>query len=264
MNTRIRALLIGMACAAFVTGPALGQTLSPDALPPFPAGDAAESASSLQAPMSCLIEPYQVSELGSPSPGIIDKVLVQRGDTIKEGQVLAELDKSVDKATLALHKAEAAHLGRVVSRNASLYERKLLPAKDYDEITSKHRQAQLQVQLQEAILAERDIRSPFDGVVAERYAGPGDRVNDNKILKVAQIDPLLVKVVVPEDLFGQINIGDQAQVTVNRAVSQTPLTAAVWRIDMVMDAASGTYTVLLKLDNPGQRIPAGLRCSIRF
>lgn len=214
--------------------------------------------------MSCLIEPYQVSELGSPSPGIIDKVLVQRGDTVRKGQVLAELDKSVDQATLALRKAEAAHLGRVVGRNASLYERKLLPAKDYDEITSKRRQAQLQVQLQEAILAERDIRSPFDGVVAERYAGPGDRVNDNKILKVAQIDPLLVKVVVPDDLFGQIEIGDKAQVTVNRAISETPLQAAVWRIDMVMDAASGTYTVLLKLDNPGQRIPAGLRCTVQF
>ncbi|KAG1382329.1 hypothetical protein G6F59_017860 [Rhizopus arrhizus] len=39
-------------------------------------------------------------------------------------------------------------------------------------MTSRSRQAQLQVALQQAILAERSIKSPFDGVVAERFAGP--------------------------------------------------------------------------------------------
>ena len=41
-------------------------------------------------------------------------------------------------------------------------------------------------------------------MVAERYAGPGDRINDNKIVKLAQIDPLVVQVVVPDGLYGQI------------------------------------------------------------
>src|SRR3546814_19216128 len=95
--------------------------------------------------MSCLIEPYQVSELGSPSPGILAKVLVQRGDTVKAGQILAELDKSVDEATLALRKAEAAYLGRVVGRDASLYQRNLLPAKDSDEFTSQRRPAERKI-----------------------------------------------------------------------------------------------------------------------
>ena len=113
--------------------------------------------------------------------------------------MVAELNTNVDEATLQLRRAEAAYLGRVVERNADLYQRKLLPAGDYDEMTSRSRQAQL-VALQQAILAERSIKSPFDGVVAERYAGPGDRINDNKIVKLAQIDPLVVKVVVPDGL----------------------------------------------------------------
>ena len=105
--------------------------------------------------MACLIEPFQVSELGSPSAGVLNKVLVQRGDEVKKGQVVAELNTNVDEATLQLRRAEAAYLGRVVERNADLYQRKLLPAGDYDEMTSRSRQAQLQVALQQAILAER-------------------------------------------------------------------------------------------------------------
>lgn len=49
-----------------------------------------------------------------------------------------------------------------------------------------------------------------------------------------------------------------------QGVSVNPLTAKVWRIDKVMDAASGTFTVLLRIDNHDLRIPAGVRCAIQF
>lgn len=257
MMKRVKTLLLTAVCGAF--GQAQAQALPPDAsLPPLSAAD------SLSTPMACLIEPYQISELGSAAAGVLQEVLVQRGDQVKKGQVLAKLNTSVDEATLNLRRAEAAYLGRVVERNSDLYQRKLLPAGDYDEMTSRRRQAELQVSLQQAILAERNIKSPFDGVVAERYASPGDRINDNKIVKLAQIDPLIVKVVVPEGLYGQIKPQAQAQVTINQALSDKPLSATVWRVDRVMDAASGTFTVLLQVNNKNNTIPAGIRCSIRF
>lgn len=249
----------------FASGAALAQGLPPDArLPVLSEPALAVPADNLNAPMACLMEPFQVSELGSASPGVLSNVLVQRGDVVKKGQVVAELNTSVDEATLGLRRAEASYLSRVVERNADLFKRQLLPAGDYDEMTSRSRQAQLQVALQQAILAERSIKSPFDGVVAERYAGPGDRVNDNKIVKLAQINPLLVKVVVPEGLYGQIKSDTDAQVMVNTAISDKPLKAKVWRIDRVMDAASGTFTVLLRVPNDGNTIPSGIRCSVRF
>ncbi len=243
----------------FCGGLALSATSTAQSLPPT-----LPDAPGLQNAMACLIEPYMVSELGSSTAGVVEKIQVQRGDTVKKGQVLVVLNSNVDESTLALRRAEAAYLSRVSGRNAELFKRNLLPAGDYDEITSKSRQAQLQVELQQAILNERNIKSPFDGVVAERYAGPGDRVNDNKILKLAQIDPLLVKVVVPEGLYGQLKQDATAEVSVNAAISSKPLQAKVWRIDKVMDAASGTFTVLLKVENKNNEIPAGIRCSVTF
>jgi len=254
----------GLLAALALSSLAFAEPSSPDAsLPPLTGGTGA-SADSPSGPFACLIEPFQVSEVGSPSAGVLARVLVQRGDTVKQGQVVAELNTSVDVATLELRRAESAYLDRVVNRNEDLFKRNLLPANDYDEIVSRSRQAQLQVALQQAVLAERSIRSPFDGVVAERYAGPGDRINDNKIVKLAQIDPLLVKVVLPDSVYGQIKSGANASVSVNPAISKKPLRATVWRIDRVMDAASGTFTVLLKVDNKNNAIPAGIRCSIGF
>lgn len=240
-----------------------------DVMPSYSSSDALMQTSILlsdtsQTAQACLIEPWQVSEVGSASPGIIETIPVHRGDRVKKGQTIATLNTSVDEATLKLRQAEAAYLSRVTGRNEELFKRKLLPAGDYDEITSRARQARLQVVLQQAILAERVIQSPFDGVVGERYAGPGDRVNDNKILKIAQIDPLLVKVVVPEQDYGSIRQGDPASVSVNQSISKQALNAEVWRIDPIMDAASGTFTVLLKVANSDHAIPAGIRCSIRF
>ncbi|CAM5200000.1 hypothetical protein CDEF62S_03697 [Castellaniella defragrans] len=263
-----RWLVLGLAVA--VPGVCAAQAAPSPGVPDDDAGAAALAPSSTvpgaAAPGSwaCLIQPYQTSEIGSASPGVIRRVLVERGDVVHKGEVVVELNSEVDQATLALRQSEAAYLSRVVGRNTALFKKNLLPAKDYDEMVSKLRQAEQQVQLQKVVLAERSIRSPFDGVVAERFGGPGDRVNDNKILKLAQIDPLLVKVVVPEGQYGKIRVDEAVAVHVNPAISAQALSAKVWRIDKVMDAASGTFTVLLKMDNPGMKIPAGIRCTARF
>lgn len=213
---------------------------------------------------TCLVEPYQISEIGSPAPGVVETIDVHRGDVVEQGQTLAVLNTQVDEATLALRRAEAAFMSRVTNRNSELYKRKLLPEGDYDELRSRARQAQLQVALQQAVLAERTIKSPYSGVVVERYVGQGDRVNDNTLLKLAQIDPLLVKVVMPENQYGRVSPGDAAQVRINPVIHDQALTATVWRVDGVMDAASGTFMVLLKMDNPEGLLPAGVRCSVQF
>lgn len=246
--------------------------VSPDAARLAGVAGAADSAAAASTPnlvpgsqaQTCLVEPFQVSEIGSPAPGVVETIAVHRGDVVEQGQVLATLNAQVDEATLALRRAEAAFMSRVTNRNIELYKRKLLPEGDYDELQSRARQAHLNVALQQAILAERTITSPYDGVVVERYVGQGDRVNDNTLLKLAQIDPLLVKVVLPEDHYGRISPGDQATVRINPVIHDDALTATVWRVDSVMDAASGTFVVLLEMENPDGRLPAGVRCSVEF
>lgn len=237
-----------------------------------------------------LIEPYKVVEVGSSVPGILESVEVDRGETIKTGQVLATLKSGVEKATLALarerarldadirHKQERlAFLIRKQERFDQLYESKAVPFEKMDEARTERSLAELE--LQQAIenqriaelemdraaeaLEQRTIRSPISGVVVERYMAPGEYIEDRPVLKIAQIDPLNVEVILSVEELGGIQEGGTARVFPQEPVGGS-YRAKVTVVDRVVDAASGTFGVRLELPNPDYRISAGIKCRVEF
>jgi len=187
--------------------------------------------------LTCLIQPYVVITVTAPVSGLLDQVLVDRGDLVKEGQVLAMLDTSVERAAGAVQHAQA-------------------------EISSRHL-ADLELQRTAAEVAFRTIKSPINGVVVERFMHPGEFPKQEKILKLAQIDPLRVDVYAPVSMLGKVAVGNTAYVK-----PEPPLTgehpAKVTVVDRVVDAASGTFGVRLELPNHHLKLPAGLKCTVRF
>jgi multidrug efflux pump subunit AcrA (membrane-fusion protein) len=187
--------------------------------------------------LTCLIQPYVVITITTPVGGLLETVQVDRGDLVKEGQILATLDTSVERATGAVQHAQA-----------ELNNRRL---------------ADLELQRTSAEVALRTIRSPVNGVVVERFMHPGEFPKQEKILKLAQIDPLRVEVYAPVAMLGKIAVGMTAHVK-----PEPPLTgeypAKVTVVDHVVDAASGTFGVRLELPNHDLKLPAGLKCSVRF
>lgn len=237
-----------------------------------------------------LIEPKQVVELGSPVPGILESVNADRGDMIKEGQALALLQSGVEKATMDLARARAEFEGTIQSRKAELefairnqerrkelYEKKALPFQEWDEVETKRIVAELA--LNEAIESKRvaemeykraqevykrmTIRSPLTGVVMERHLFPGEYVEDKPILKLAQINPLHVEVVMTVEKWGLVKEGMEASVRPESPVGGL-YKAKVTVVDKVVDAASGTFGVRLELPNPDYRLPPGLKCKVIF
>jgi len=101
------------------------------------------------------------------------------------------------------------------------------------------------------------------GVVVERYKSPGEYVEDQPVLKLAQIDPLNIEVILPLALFDTIKVGAQAEIMPEKPVGGI-YRADVTIVDRVIDASSGTFGVRLEMPNPELKIPAGLRCDIRF
>jgi multidrug efflux pump subunit AcrA (membrane-fusion protein) len=92
---------------------------------------------------------------------------------------------------------------------------------------------------------------------------PGEFPKQERILKLAQIDPLRVEAYAPVSLLGKVTVGMQAQIKPEDPVSGT-YTAKVTVVDRVVDAASGTFGVRLELPNPDFRLSAGLKCTVRF
>jgi RND family efflux transporter MFP subunit len=260
-----RTLCLAVLGIAFSTLPARGQTLD------------------------CLINPSLVVAVSFATEGVLDAVHVDRGDLVKEGQVLATLESSVEKATVALAAARARVESALKSnqvrvdfgvrrfvRTDELYKKDLIPLKEFDEAETQkilaelglleakenRELAELELERARAALAQRTLRSPVTGVVTERLLAPGEFVKGTAIVKLAKIDPLHVEVITPVAMLGKIQVGARAEV-----LPEAPLggryPGRVTVVDRVADAASGTFGVRLTLPNPDYRLPAGLKCKVR-
>jgi RND family efflux transporter MFP subunit len=247
-------------------------------------------ASPMAAPLACLVEPEKIAEIGVAGSGVIDNIAVERGDVVRQGQLLATLKADVERASVGvaavraqaaaeLRASEAAQeladikharsrqlaaIGFVSQEaveqadiEARLARNRVLQAREAQQV-SQH-----ELMLTHSQLAQRSVRSPFAGLVVERYRNEGERVEREPILRVAKIDPLRVEVIMPASEFGKIKPGALATVKTDLPGKES-LSARVVLIDRFLDAASNTFRVRLSLPNPRHEIPAGLRCGADF
>ncbi len=238
----------------------------------------------------CLIEPTQTVELASPVTGLLDRVLVKRGDKVAKGQAVAALESKAEQFAADLAKFRSELLGptrtaeskiefakRKFQRRKEMSAEKLLAVQERDDaeaelklaeaellVAGENRQlARIEYQQQSSVLALRTIRSTVDGVVLDQLAYPGEVVEatgaKKVILKVAQLHPLRVHVILPMNVFGKISQDAIVEVSPERPVGGRH-TARVKTIDKVIDAASGTFAVFLDMPNPKLEVPSGAKC----
>ncbi len=248
------------------------------------------AAGAAAADLDCLIAPKVVVSLAPAGEGQVVGVTVDRGDVVREGQVIATLESSLERgavasaryktqmeAALKSNQIRVEYGDRKLIRTDQAYKEGGVPLKDVDEAeTSKvlaeigvleakenTKLAELELGRATDALNLRTIRSPVNGVVMERFLSPGEYSYHAPILKLAQIDPLNVEVIVPVALYGSIAVGRVAEVRPEPPVGGV-YQARVVVVDRVVDAASGTFGVRLELPNRDNRLPAGLKCKVRF
>lgn len=244
-------------------------------------------------PYECLIEPNQTVDIRSSTEGVIEKVLVQRGDRVRAGQVLVQLESAAEISAAELARARSEALGRLASaenrhdyagkkseRIKELHGQNFVSAQARDEADAERRITE--ADLRDArenrqiagydyrhavdLLNRRTLRSPLNGVVMDRMLNPGDLAEAGTgrkaILKLAQIEPLRVEVVLPLAAYGRLKSKAAAEVIPEGLGGRYAATVTV--IDSVFDSASGTFGVRLELPNAAGKMPAGIRCQVDF
>lgn len=213
----------------------------------------------------CLVEPSMVVNVGSPADGVLERVEVDRGGLVSKGQVVATLQSGVETASVALSRSKIEFDKRKVERNETLFTKQLISAQERDEMVTEAKLHEGELNKELEFLKLRTIVSPINGVVVERHLGPGELIRADKsvVLKLAQLDPLHVEVITPSGLFGSIRVGMKGMVSLAPFFSGR-YKADVVVVDKLIDSASGTFWVRLQLPNPGNKIPAGIRCNVRF
>lgn len=237
-------------------------------------------------PLGCLIEPFRISDVGSPVIGVIESTLVERGDRVMAGQPMVTLRADVERRSLAVAASRAQAVGelKAAEATAELARQKLARARDLadqqfisgqaleqarsDATVADNRLAQAREQqgilgheheLARAQLGLRTIRSPITGVVAERFLSSGERVEEKAIFRVAVVNPLRVEVVLPSTFYTTVKTGMSVTVTPDFPGASARL-ARITVVDRLIDGASNTFRIRLELPNADFSLPAGLRC----
>jgi membrane fusion protein, heavy metal efflux system len=240
--------------------------------------------------LGCLLEPSQVSEVAAISQGVATEVKVDRGAVVKRGQVLAVLAADVERANLAAAKQRAFSESEIDAAAAARDLAKMKMRKSYDllnlghgtqleldqtrhefEISEhKHQSAKdaLQVAKKEANVAQRYleqrmVRSPIDGVIAERQLNLGERTDGKALFRIVGLQKLKAELVLPAAQFGTIREGMTATIT-PEAIGAKNAFGQITQVDQFVDAASGTFRARVMLNNFDRQIPAGVKCTASF
>lgn len=284
MTTRMRWAWVSLTCAgALLASAGCGSEHVGDAERPGRDAVTAETAIAQLAPVvetvevTGSIEPEARVMPGTKIMGRIESVEVDVGDRVREGEVLARLEKrdleaAVEQASAAISMAEAqlanarAHYERIVD----LHSRGSVTEKNLEDATSGYRVAEAGLEQAKASLAAAEVnlsyavvRSPIQGYVTAKKVEAGDLANPGMpFFVIEKLSTVKVKASVPESDIVNIDQGDEASVSV--AVADRRFESVVDRIVPSGDPMSRTYEVQLLTDNPEGKLKSGMFARVSF
>lgn len=248
------------------------------------------SPSSAQS-FDCIIDPAVTVGVGNAVPGLLEKVLINRGDVVQKGQLIATLVSDVERTTVELLTQQAESQAEIeaqrarydlivsrLSRTRELAQSNVVPQEKLEETIAemevvkrelaiaemRSRIAGLELTRARKVLEQRSIRSPISGVVVERLLFEGEFLGqDGKLATIAQLDPLHVEAFLPVEYYTQLHVGMLVQVEPKEPVTGI-YEGTVTVVDRVFDAASSTFGLRVELPNPDGLLPAGHRCQLEL
>lgn len=282
--------LAGMGIAATIalaSAAALGQADAPQPA----AVRAIPALEPLTRRASCLLEAQSVVKLAIATQGAIARLPVERGDLVKAGDIIAQLESDVEQAMLETAQLRAESDAQIRTRQAELElaagklarvrelsRRNVASPQQLEEAIAEAQVATLaleqakferelaivETRRMRAAIDRRVVRSPVSGVVTKVDQRVGEMADPARPLaEVAETHVLRVEAFLPVEAYAMIQPGMTAEIRVHEPISVTRLARVVMK-DPQIDAASSLFQVSLRLPNASREIPAGLRCSIRF
>lgn len=241
--------------------------------------------------LSCRIEPHVTVDVGTAVEGIISDIKVSKNERVEVGQVLATIESSVEDITTQLRKLQAEidsdvdakqmtydFRHRYLTRLLDLYIKNVVSFQEVDQAKTEaavaakelqrakdnKQQAELEYRRAQKNLNRSTISSPVRGLIMERYKEPGEHVENEPILQVAQLDPLRVQVYAPVSMFGLISLDMEAIIMTELPKQKGTYRGKVVMVDQVLDAPSNTFGIRLELPNVNYHLPSGLKCKVKF
>lgn len=204
------------------------------------------------------IEAFAEANVIAKVPGEVKEILVEEGDHVENGQILARLDGDRLRLELNESKARLRKLQRDFERNKDLKGKGLVSEGDFDKIQYELEALQASYNLASLELDYTQIRAPISGVVSERFIKLGNTLKvGDPVFSVTSLEPLVAYLHIPEREFRQIAPGQPIQINID-ALAGTQIFAEVTRVSPVVDPATGTFKITIEINDPERRIKPGM------
>lgn len=190
--------------------------------------------------------------------GQVVEILVEEGDPVKEGQVLARLDG--DRLRLEMERARAnlQKQEQEYNRSVQLFERGLVSSGAFEDLKFDLEALRAIYRLAQLEYDYTRIRAPISGVVTRRDLRLGNTVAVNEpAFRVTALDPLIAYLHIPEREFRRLEPGQPAELTLD-AIPGPRFRATVQRTSPVVDPATGTFKVTMEVPDQGGRLKPGM------
>jgi membrane fusion protein (multidrug efflux system) len=194
--------------------------------------------------------------------GQIVKIYKEEGDPVNESDVIAELDSG--DARLQVTQMEVAHVDakRNYNRVGKIFKSNLISEEQYESSKTQLDRTAAQLEQAQLNLSYTRIQSPISGIVTVRSVEIGNVVTSNQVVySVANFDPLLARIRVPEKEIGRIEVGQVARITVETEGENT-FKGRVKMISPVVDPESGTIKVTVEIPGSNSILRPGMFASV--
>jgi membrane fusion protein (multidrug efflux system) len=191
-------------------------------------------------------------------PGSVARINFESGRTVKEGEVLVELDTREERAQLASLEAQR-DLAKVnFERNQELVKEGVISRLEYDQAAAQQKQTEANVAQVRATIERKTIRAPFSGTLGLRKINLGQYLSaGNAIVELQALNPIYVDFGLPQQALGQVRVGRSLRVT-SEDLPGKVFVGRVTALDSVVDQTTRNVQIQATLPNPGGKLQPGM------
>ena len=239
---------------------AMGKAYEKSGPPPETVASGVSKKQSWGAQLSAVgtIAPVKGVALSNDAAGLVSKIRFESGQLVKEGQVLVELDTSVERAQLA--SAVVRHdLALVnVNRSRALIKEQVTSQAQVDTDEAQAKSSATDAQTIQAQIARKIVRAPFSGRLGIRAVNVGQYLNPGTTLTVLQaIGAVYVDFSLPQQQLGSITVGMPVKVSIEGS-PDAALDGTIAAIDPTVDSATRMIKLRASVPNQDDKLSPGM------
>lgn len=190
--------------------------------------------------------------------GQVKEIYFVSGQRVKKGDKLVQLDDAPERADLSNFQAQAKLAEANLERTATLLKSDFVARQTMDQNRSVLDQAKAQIQKTEAIIGQKLIEAPFDGVLGIRQVNLGQYLSTgNNIVSLTNLSTLHVDFRLPEQTASKLSMGQEADITADAMPGKT-FKAKITAIEPRVSETTRTLSIQATLANPGETLRPGM------